>query len=182
MNNKQHEFWNITKKWLAIGTAILLWMASCQFSYAGFNVNAPDAAWLGWILAISITVIELVFNEDIRKLNMTLFACGILAYVYGVYTNVIGFFFSVQGGTWESLKTNPMSVVFACILGFFIEVIPEALFVWGLGNIGEGDVLGNFFKGKKRIENWTKDVPDEIKNAHSVQIRQSRYTPQDMMK
>ena len=168
--SQYHDLWDNVKKWAALITAITLWIASMQFSYAGFNVNAPEAAWLGWVLAFAITVIELVFNTDVKKLNLTLYVVGFLAYAYGIWTNVVGFYFSVQGMTWATLASNPLSIVFAIVLGFFLEVTPEALFIWGLGSIGEGDVLGNILKAPDHMDTWTKDKPQPIQKSKFLNL------------
>lgn len=159
MYNKQDK-WTRTKKVLAVIVAISLWLASMNFSYSGFNFNVSDMAWLGWILALSVTVIELVFNTDIQKLNLTLFVAGILAYLYGIYTNVLGIF-ATQGGTWNQLQQHPETLIFPLLVGIFVEVVPEPLFVWGIGASDRGDPLGSIFKGKEKIDDWTsvEDFP-----------------------
>ena len=73
----------------------------------------------------------MVFNTNIRKLNLTLIAAGIVAYAYGLYTNILGFH-----GIMESWT-------FSTIVGVFVEVLPEPLFAWSIGVVGGGDLVGN---------------------------------------
>lgn len=161
--------WMRLKKFMAVLVAIALWFASMRFSYEGFNLSLPEMAWLGWILAIAVTVIELVFNTDIQKLNMTLFFAGLIAYAYGIWTNVAGFF-AVQGGTFESLKSEPLSLLFPFLVGIFLEVVPEPLFVWGIGASDKGDPLGNLFKGQKQVSDWADFPTQKIEPSHFTRL------------
>jgi hypothetical protein len=120
------------KKILAFVTSMLLVGISIWFSQKGFGAEATGYIWLGWLLGGVVTVIELVFNTSIKKLSITLIAGGVLAYSYGMYTNVIGIH-EILGGSW----------VFNVVIGLFIEVIPEPLFAWSIGVYDGGDVLGN---------------------------------------
>lgn len=109
---------------LAIGVAIILWFVSVQFSADGFNFALPRFAWMGYVLALAVTVIELVFNEEGMNHSLTLVAVGLLAYLYGVVTNIIGIW-AAQGS--PDVAANPMALVFPVILGFFLEIAPEPL-------------------------------------------------------
>lgn len=151
MNKRPLDGWMKTKRTMAVLVAISLWVASAVFSYNGFSLNDPSSAWLGAILTISITVIELIFNADISRLNLTLFVSGLLAYTYGVATNIMGFY-AAQGGNMEKVYAHPESVIFAVLVGAMLEIIPEPMFIWGIG-VYEGDFLANIIKGKKKIDN-----------------------------
>ena len=109
---------------LAIGIAVVLWFVSVQFSVDGFNFALPKFAWVGYVLAIAVTVIELVFNEEGMNHSLTLVAVGLLAYFYGVITNIIGIW-SAQGS--PDLAANPIALIFPIVLGFFLEIAPEPL-------------------------------------------------------
>lgn len=119
---------------------ILSLLASCGliglsvwFSKMGFGVESSNQyAWIGWFLGGVVTVVELVFNTNIQKLNPTLIAAGGIAYLYGMYTNVIGL-----------QEILGVSVWFAIVLGLFLEVLPEPLFAWSIGVTDGGDVVGN---------------------------------------
>lgn len=119
---------------------ILSLLASCGliglsiwFSKLGFGVESSNQyEWVGWFLGGVVTVVELVFNTNIQKLNPTLIAAGGIAYLYGMYTNVIGL-----------QEILGVSVWFAIVLGLFLEVLPEPLFAWSIGVTDGGDVVGN---------------------------------------
>ncbi len=127
---------------LAAGVAILLWFMSVQFSVDGFRFILPKYAWMGYLLALSVTVIELVFNEEGMNHSLTVVAVGLLSYLYGIVTNIIGIW-NAQGS--PDISGNPFSLVFPIILGFFLEVAPEPLFMWGVLGTGARDLLGHIF-------------------------------------
>ncbi len=129
---------------LAAGVAVLLWFMSVQFSVDGFNFILPRYKWMGYLLALSVTIIELVFNEEGMKHSLTVVAIGLLSYLYGIMTNIIGIW-AAQGS--PDLNVNPVMLLFPVILGFFLEVAPEPLFLWGLLGTGMRDLLGHLFGG-----------------------------------
>jgi hypothetical protein len=127
---------------LAVAVAALLWLMSIQFSAGGFNFVMPHYIWMGYALGIAVTVLELVFAEEGMKHSLTLAAVGLLAYAYGIFTNVLGIW-AAQGS--PDLAANPAAVIFPVILGFVLEVTPEPLLLWGLMGTGVRDVLGHLF-------------------------------------
>ncbi len=127
---------------LACGVAVLLWFISVQFSVDGFNFILPKYKWMGYLLALSITVIELVFNEEGMQHSLTVVAIGLLSYLYGIMTNIIGIWVA-QGS--PDATANPLMLLFPVILGFFLEVAPEPLMLWGLLGTGMRDLLGHLF-------------------------------------
>ncbi len=127
---------------LACGVAVLLWFISVQFSVDGFGFILPKYKWMGYLLALSITVIELVFNEEGMQHSLTVVAIGILSYLYGIVTNVLGIWQAQGGG---DAGQNPLILLFPVVLGFFLEVAPEPLFIWGLLGTGMRDLLGHLF-------------------------------------
>ncbi len=139
MNEKRYEQ---LVHLLAAGVAILLWFMSVQFSVDGFNFILPRYKWMGYLLALSVTVIELVFNEEGMSHSLTVVAIGILSYLYGIVTNIVGIW-AAQGN--PDVANNPLLILFPVILGFFLEVAPEPLFLWGLLGTGARDVLGHLF-------------------------------------
>lgn len=154
--NENKDNWIRAKRILAVVVATALWVASMQFSFVGFSFNMSSMTWLGWILAVAVTIIELVFNTDIKKLNLTLFVAGLIAYGYGVITNIIGFY-AAQGGTADRFYEHPESILFAVLVGAFLEIVPEPLFIWGLGVDEGGDFLANLVRGRKQMDEgrWT---------------------------
>src|SRR5581483_1283091 len=129
---------------LAIGVAIVLWFVSVQFSVDGFNFVLPRFAWIGYVLAISVTVIELVFNEEGMNHSLTIVAVGLLSYLYGIATNIVGIWVA-QGS--PDITANFFAALFLVVLGFFLEIAPEPLFFWGLIGIGVRDFLSHLLEG-----------------------------------
>jgi hypothetical protein len=132
---------------MAAGVAILLWFISVQFSVDGFNFILPRYKWMGYLLALSITIIELVFNEEGMQHSLTVVAIGLLSYVYGIVTNIVGIWVA-QGA--PDASQNPLVLLFPVILGFFLEVAPEPLLLWGLLGTGARDILGHLFGNSGR--------------------------------
>jgi len=139
--------WKGFIRFAACGAALAFWLISIQFSKNGFGFSVPAYAWIGYILGVGVTVIELVFNNDGKKHTLTLYAAGVLAYMYGVYTNIVGFWLA-QGS--PILGDDPLvaagKLALPVGIGLFLEIVPEPLFLWGLGKDG-GDVLGHIFGG-----------------------------------
>lgn len=132
---------------LAIGVALVLWFLSVQFSADGFKFVLPNYAWVGYVLAISVTIIELVFNEEGMRHSLTLVAIGLLSYAYGIVTNILGIW-AAQGS--PDIAANPVAILFPLILGFFLEVAPEPLLLWGLMGTGARDLLEHLISGNNR--------------------------------
>lgn len=131
---------------LAIGVAIVLWFISVQFSADGFKFVLPQYAWVGYLLALSVTVIELVFNEEGMNHTLTIVAIGLLSYAYGIATNILGIW-AAQGS--PDIAANPIAIVFPALLGFFLEIAPEPLLLWGLMGTGARDFLGQLLNSNK---------------------------------
>ncbi len=131
---------------LAMGVAIVLWFISVQFSADGFKFALPSYAWIGYVLALSVTVIELVFNEEGMNHSLTLVAVGLLSYGYGIVTNILGIW-AAQGS--PDLASNPVGIVFPAVLGFFLEIAPEPLLLWGLMGTGARDFLSQLLNNNK---------------------------------
>ncbi len=127
---------------MAVVVAALLWLMSIQFSAGGFNFVMPHYIWMGYALGIAVTVLELVFAEEGMKHSLTLAAVGLLAYAYGIFTNVVGIW-AAQGS--PDISNNPASLIFPVLLGFVLEITPEPLLLWGLLGSGVRDVLGHLF-------------------------------------
>lgn len=126
---------------LAILMALGAWVVSIYFSQVGFGVSNHRAAWLGWFLGALVTTVELMFNSKTHKLSITLIWVGIICYAYGVWTNVTGF--------WDFQNPNISFVVFSqssimsWFVGVVLEVLPEPMFMWGIGAELDGDLIGN---------------------------------------
>ncbi len=143
MNEKRYEQ---LVHLLAIGVAIVLWFISVQFSADGFKFALPRYAWVGYVLAIAVTIIELVFNEEGMNHSLTIVAVGLLSYAYGIATNVLGIW-AAQGS--PDIAANPIAILFPALLGFFLEIAPEPLLLWGLMGTGARDFLGQLLNSNK---------------------------------
>ncbi len=127
---------------LAVAVAILLWVMSIVFSADGFEFVMPHYRWMGYVLALSVTVLELVFLEEGLKHSLTIVAVGLLAYLYGIVTNVIGIWIAQAS---PDPTVNPMVLLFPAMLGFVLEITPLPLILWGLMGSSMRDVLGHLF-------------------------------------
>ena len=122
-------------------------------------------------------MVELVFNSPTQKLSLTLIVVGILCYVYGIWTNVTGF--------WELQHPEVPFVVFSTqsllswFVGFIMEVLPEPLFMWGIASAFDGDFLGNL------AGLWSGNLPyaqpGQTQPAPQQTIQQPTYRPQQQM-
>lgn len=126
--------------------ACMLWYMSITFSIAGFNfeMNATYSAY-GLMLALTVTVMELVWNHYGDKASWTIKILGMLCYGYGIYTNIIGIG-QGRGGVDG----------FAIVLGLILEVSPEPLFVLAL--LGNNRENSGFFENM--IGKVTRNVGD----------------------
>lgn len=132
---------------VTVGISVLLWAISVYFSQNGFAIEVPDMAWIGWVLAVSVTVIEIVWNQEGFRHNTTITAVGIAAYGYGIWTNVVGILQS-QGAAGD-ISGNEIQLIFPIILAVFLEITPEPLLMWALVGTNADDVLSHFFGGVK---------------------------------
>jgi hypothetical protein len=126
---------------LAVVGALVCWCLSVWFSYLGFRIDADKIAFVGWVMAGVVTIVELVFNSQTGKLSLTLVVTGILCYAYGIWTNVIGFW-DLQHPGVEFIILSQRSIMPAFV-GIIMEVLPEPLLMWGLMSKMDGDFLGN---------------------------------------
>ena len=157
------------KHWLAVPTAIGLWVASMKFSVAGFALTMPGYEWLGVLLAVSVTVLELIFNE--RPPNLTLYVFGLLAYVYSIATNFAGL--QHARGAADALPNSLMGVLqprFLLMAGLAaaLDIVPEPLFLWGLHGVRgarQSDPLGAAFAGVPEYTRSVRPAPERTPKA-----------------
>lgn len=132
-------------KHFALVIGVILLAASMIFSFRGFEFNfqTDDGMWstIFWIIGLSLTaavsVLQMVFNSDYKNLNLTLKLFGVLSYVYSIYTNRDGLsdFVSMSG-----------SQVMTWIIAGGMDMVPEPLITWAMGDALKGDFLGNILK------------------------------------
>ena len=140
---------------------------SVMFSIAGFNFNAPGWEWLGIFMALAITVFELILTEEDAQKNHTLVFLGVLAYIYGVITNVYGLWIA-QGQ--PDYKANPVALLFPLALGLLLEIAPEPLLMWSLGLSlrGARDILGLLIG--QTTDERNEHGPSESYNRHNNEM------------
>lgn len=163
----------------AIFAAIGSWGLSVWFSQQGFSLDAPKSQWIGWILAGVVTAVELVFNSRTQKLSLTLITVGILCYLYGVWTNVVGFWsYQNPGMTFPWLHST---AILSWFVGCILEILPEPLLMWGIGSELEGDLLGNLaglWSGNLDYAKPESESPNHKDHKFSYPIQEkSKYTP-----
>lgn len=154
----------------AVAAAIVMWAYSVNFSADGFNFKAEDQKTAGVLLAVCITVIELVWNREALKKDapLTIVVFGAIAYAYGIVTNVVGL--SIYRGH-VSFFEDPFAWLIPMVAGLMIEVLPEFFLVWGLlGHSLKGDFLGNLISGDGKV----KTVP---KRPTTVGTSSYRFPP-----
>ncbi len=159
----------------AVVIAILLWFVSVQFSVDGFNFVLPRYRWVGYLLAIAVTVIEIVFNEEGMRHSLTIVAVGLVSYAYGISTNVMGIWVA-QGS--PDVSENPIALVFPAVVGFFLEVAPEPLLMWGLVGTGMRDVLGHLVSNTRRTGQDDIDVWRERESSKNTNTK-NRIPPDE---
>jgi len=173
------------KRMAATVASIGLWLISMNFSYQGFKFESTTVLWFGVVMAIVITIVELVFNTNITKLNPTLLMAGIICYIYGVYTNITGFYVLQHGNLSAFLEGT--NWIIPCFAGIVCEVLPEALFAWGIGAADDGDLVGNItemFSDKKPPQNKNNKPPYQkyppynpnLHNVNNGNKKRSQYT------
>ena len=144
--NETH--WKAFLRILAAVTAVGLWSMSVIFSVDGFNFQISGKSWMGIVLGLAVTSIELVWNREGGNHNLTIFITGLLAYIYGVMTNFLG----IIGGQGATIETAaPFVLVFSGVLSFLLEVVPEPLILWAMVGVSSEDLLSRLFNAPKSV-------------------------------
>jgi len=173
------EVYNKMLRVLGTIMAVVFWVVSMNFSYDGFNINVPNMAWVGIVLAVGVTVVQLIWNKQGMGDNLTLAVAGLMCYGYGIFTNVSGIL-NAQGYSWATVGENPFSVAFPAVLGIFLEVVPEPLLVWGLvGMTGGGDFLSNIFGTARNNQPQQQNNRQEQFNGYPQQQSSHRGGKQE---
>lgn len=163
---EQKGKFNDWKKRLAIVSGILIFLISAFNSKNGF-VGDTQGDWLlaamGWAFAVAATSAEFMFTSDFRKLNWSIIFLGLCAYVYSIYTNILG----LQAWRGSLMQYDMVNV----IGGIFMDVYPEAAIAWALNESRLGDVIGNLIKTSKRGDELTDTGPRKAQE----QTRQPVY-------
>lgn len=156
-------------KHIALITGIVLLVASMIFSFQGFNFNftGTNDFWtvVFWIigtgLTASVSVMEMIFNTDYSNLNKTLKLFGILSYVYSIYTNHAGLkpFVNIEGSDFTTW-----------VIAVALDILPEPMIAWSLGESLKGDFVGNFLK-------WLMPGSQSARNEQRQGQKQHKHIP-----
>lgn len=151
---------------LAFGIALLV--ISMYFSYDGFDSsvsggNPEYTLWakiIGWIFAMSVSLLQFIFNSSYVKLNSTLKFFGILSYAYSSYTDYLGIVHTLHMVQWTAIVATA-----------FMDGVPEPLIAWALGASQKGDLIGNlakvvrsFFIPEKGVKTYHSEIREEYRN------------------
>lgn len=135
--------------------AIGLWVISMRFSVSGFQIASQEDAWVGWVLGLTVTYLQILFNRGAK--NQTIYYAGILAYVYGLTTNLVGIMalrgnsFTVQ---WlrEDWVSFVLQLTIVIAIAAAVEILPEHMFINSLRDSDEdGDFVGSLRRGAPSI-------------------------------
>jgi hypothetical protein len=156
---------------LAALAAIGVWGVSVTFSMDGFAFLMENQKYstIGLVLALTVTVVELVWSHDKNQSGLGLAAIGLACYAYGIITNVIGVNQARGTEGWQ-----PFSIA----LGLFLEIAPEPLFVWAVyGPNSEGSFFDNLLgKGSKALS-VTPQKQDQSHNRPQPQPQKQQQRP-----
>jgi ABC-type Fe3+-siderophore transport system permease subunit len=134
----------------AVAFAIGFGAVSYQFSKDGFGFSLPQYAWVGHILAAGIIVLEIAFNEGGITLPPLLQLAGVVAYAYGVVTNILGLWVAQGELNYLADWQSGLLLVVNITTSLMIEFVPEPLLLWGL-NMETRDVLKSFLAIGRKV-------------------------------
>lgn len=133
----------ILRRSALLGAAAVL-LFSIHFSYDGFdqsvtgrNANYSTIAMvMGYGLAIVFSIVQFIFNSGFGKLNLTLIVVGAVAYAYSIRMNYLGVV-DILGVTdrWTAVTISSA-----------MDILPESMIAWALGESLKGDLFGNAIK------------------------------------
>jgi hypothetical protein len=130
---------NVLRK-LALFVGLALLAGSMYLSYDGFDqtVNGGNAEYtilavlIGWSLAIAVTILEFILSSRPEGLNVTLKVIGVVAYGYSIWTNYLG-----------ATDLLHMDKTMAVVVALFMDIVPEPMIAWGLGEAIMHDLFKN---------------------------------------
>jgi len=161
----------VVLKRLSLVMGIILLAISMFFSYDGFDSSAGNgenyatlAKVIGWCIAIAVSVIQFVFSTDYKGLNWTLRLVGVVSYIYSIWSNKLGI-----AHTLLMPETN------SWVVSVFMDVVPEPLIAWSLGEALSGDVVGNI--GQMLFGANEKAPAHNGKKKKHYQTSKSTYVP-----
>lgn len=126
---------------LAFVMGIVFILMSMRFSAAGFGISVdPEYSWIGLVFAAAVTIYQIIWNSEAKNANLTIFVVGLITYVYGIATNIVGL-----NEIFEEPMSiyNIMTIVKPVTIGLILEITPEPLLIWALTGNWAGDFFGN---------------------------------------
>jgi len=153
------------KRIIATIAAFAVWYLSAKFSAAGFGFIMNGYPTLGWTMVGLITALELLFTG--RVLNRTLFAAGLGAYFYSIYTNFVGLLDAAAGPSGVMrFSEHPFEhlgvMLLLLVVATFFDVLPEPLFIYGVfgpERARESDPLGIIIDALTGNAPWFNSAP-----------------------
>lgn len=151
---------------IAAGVVAIVFMGiSSQFSADGFALSVPDRKWIGWVLAVGLIVIEIVWNKKGPRHGVTLYVAGLICYIYGIYTNIAGINYASNHVPVSILQFGQFLFLYPVntAVGLILELLPEPLLIWALtGESTESDPVSNMMsmrEGMTNVEERDIDQP-----------------------
>jgi hypothetical protein len=122
---------------------LFLLAISIYLSYDGFDQGVTGgndkysnlAKLIGLVIAVSVGALQFIFSSRYEQLNTTLKGAGLISYAYSIWTNYMG-----------AKHLLGMNDTTALATAFFMDIVPEPMIAWGLGDAMKGDVIGNLGK------------------------------------
>lgn len=157
----------IIKDWIprmfSLVSAVVIWYISISFSADGFGfvLNGKNS-WMGWAIAVfGVTSLELVFNNGHHEENPTMTLLCIVAYTYGVLSNMIGLWMATGSPAFGLTQEFALSMAVAIPVGLILEIMPEPMLLIGFGVSSGGEdaftQMANFVnRASTRNEHGTK--------------------------
>lgn len=132
--------WDAFVKLSSILMAGVFLYISSQFSVSGFGIEVHNKKWIGWMLAFGLIVLELIWNRMMKEFGSNirefpiLFVAGIVGYVYGIYTNILGInhLAGIDITNLQMFKDVFVNQPIQTSVGIMVEIIPEGMLVWAL--------------------------------------------------
>lgn len=150
-------------RWVAGITAVLVAYGSAKLSVAGIGLQG-DLWWLNWVVAVSLFVSEFMVNGRHKELSWTIMIVGIGAYAYSVATNIAGIqdYRNANGNSSSAM----MDLVTIYAGGVFMDVYPELVLRWALGESKIGDLVGNIVKTWQNPNSLITSQPTQNATHH----------------
>lgn len=150
---------------LSIAAGVVMLFLSVLFSANGLGFTSDNrfAVAVGWLIGITFTIIEFVFNEEGVNHSMMIVIMGVFCYIYGVTTNVLGLFAWSGAANMDAIVTmvsdNPLKAIIPILLGFIFELGAEPLILWGFTGSSK-DFLTGLLGGVTKKNNTPQNRPD----------------------